>query len=214
MSHMCQFWLSKISIEWYLGDLTRWYMLAVREPQIISVGASKFWRWEGFLSEFPQTCPKSCCATFAYKCSPTKIMKTFFWCGLQKEVFFQGFCPNFQEFCPDFQQIKTFGGVLASPTPSPPTPVPQMLRDQKRFGNHYSECFGNKKNNFCANWQKHQGFIKIYKYVLVWLSRLCIFVFSYLKKFAKVFFKNYIFFQPLLCLNRFSFVIKFMLFLS
>ena len=32
---------------------------------------------------------------------------------------FQRFCPNFQGFCPDFQQIKTFGGALAPPPPTP-----------------------------------------------------------------------------------------------
>ena len=32
----------------------------------------------------------------------------------------QAFCPNFNRFCPDFHQIKSIGGELASP---PPTPV-------------------------------------------------------------------------------------------
>ena len=32
---------------------------------------------------------------------------------------FQGFCPDFQGFCPDFWQIKTFGGALAPPPPTP-----------------------------------------------------------------------------------------------
>jgi len=32
---------------------------------------------------------------------------------------FQGFCPDFQRFCPDFRQIKTFGGALAPPSPTP-----------------------------------------------------------------------------------------------
>jgi len=92
--------------------------------------------------------PKSFCATFACKFSPIKIMKTLFWCDLQKKVFmcfstnvgrhflksnnvgrdicpdFQGFCPNFQRFCPTFQLIKTFGGALALPTSPPPTPLP------------------------------------------------------------------------------------------
>jgi len=31
--------------------------------------------------------------------------------------------PDFQGFCSDFQQIKTFGGALATPVPSPPTPL-------------------------------------------------------------------------------------------
>ena len=33
------------------------------------------------------------------------------------------FCPNFQGFCPEFQQIKTFGGALAPPALTPPTPL-------------------------------------------------------------------------------------------
>jgi len=79
-----------------------------------------------FFSGFPQTCPKRICATFAPKFSPTKIMKIFFWCGLQTEVFtcfsanvgshfcpdFQRLCPDFQRFCLDFRQIKTFGVAL------------------------------------------------------------------------------------------------------
>jgi len=32
---------------------------------------------------------------------------------------FHRFCPDFQGFCPDFRQIKTFGGALASPPPTP-----------------------------------------------------------------------------------------------
>jgi len=37
----------------------------------IGVGAGKFLGCEGFLPKIPQTCPKSFCATFAYKFSPT-----------------------------------------------------------------------------------------------------------------------------------------------
>jgi len=40
--------------------------------------AGKVLGCEGFLPEFPQTCPKSLYATFAYNVSPTKIMRTFF----------------------------------------------------------------------------------------------------------------------------------------
>ena len=41
-------------------------------------GASKFLGVRKLFPEFYQTCPKHFCATFAYKFSPTKIMKTFF----------------------------------------------------------------------------------------------------------------------------------------
>jgi len=81
---------------------------------------ANFWGCEGFLPEFLQTCPKSFCATFAYKLYPTKIIKTFCWYDLQKKVFMcfspkvgrhflksnnfgRHFCPDFQGFCPDFQ---------------------------------------------------------------------------------------------------------------
>jgi len=37
-----------------------------------------------FCPNFPKLAWKVFCATFAYKFSPTKIMKTFFWCDLQK----------------------------------------------------------------------------------------------------------------------------------
>ena len=39
---------------------------------------------EGFWPNFPKLALKVYCATFAYKFSPTKIMKTSFWCNLQK----------------------------------------------------------------------------------------------------------------------------------
>jgi len=75
-------------------------------------------------------CPKSC-AIFAQKV--VQFLSTVFWCDHEKMVFtyfsahvgrhfcpdFQGFCQNFQGFCPDFQQIKTFGGALAHPPPTP-----------------------------------------------------------------------------------------------
>jgi len=90
----------------------------------IGVGAGKFlgvWR---IFSEFSQIYPKGFCATFAYKCSPTMIMKTFFlvwppekslheftnvgvrfWKSNHVGRYFwsdcQGFCPDFQELCPD-----------------------------------------------------------------------------------------------------------------
>jgi len=42
------------------------------------VGAGKIWGCKGFLPEFSETCPKSFRATYAYKFSPPKIIKTFF----------------------------------------------------------------------------------------------------------------------------------------
>jgi len=111
-----------------------------RCPFIIGAGAGKFLGYEAFFSEFPQTCPKSFLCNFANKFSPTKIMKVFFWCDLQKKVFMcfstnfgcdflksnnagRHLYPDFQGFCSDFQQINTFGGALAPPAPPPPTPL-------------------------------------------------------------------------------------------
>jgi len=39
---------------------------------------ANFWGCEDFCPNFPKLARKSCCATFAYKFFPTKIMKTFF----------------------------------------------------------------------------------------------------------------------------------------
>jgi len=88
---------------------------------------------------FPQTCPKSFCATFAYKYYPIKIMKTFLDVTSKKRsscVFLQilgatfssqtRLRTNFAHICkdffqifngifPDFWQIKTFVDALAPP---------------------------------------------------------------------------------------------------
>jgi len=88
----------------------------------------------------PNLPEKFFCAIFASKFSPTKIMKTSFWCNLQKKVFMyfyanlgrhfmksnnveRYFYPDFQGFCPDFQLINTYGVALATPAPTPPTPL-------------------------------------------------------------------------------------------
>jgi len=102
----------------------------------VGLEQANFWRREGFLPEFNQTCPKSFVGLSLQNFS-TKIMKTFFWYDIQKKVFMcfsenvgchflkssnigRDFCPNFQRFCSDFRQIKTFGGVLPPPLPIPP----------------------------------------------------------------------------------------------
>jgi len=88
-----------------------------------------------FCPNFPKF-PEKFCATFAYKFSPTKIIKTFF--GVtSKKVFMcfseklgryflkssnveRHFYADFQGCCPDFQRIKTFGDVLTPSAPPPP----------------------------------------------------------------------------------------------
>jgi len=45
---------------------------------ITGVGAGSFWDCKGLLREFAKLARKVICATFAYKFSPTKIIKTFF----------------------------------------------------------------------------------------------------------------------------------------
>jgi len=52
-----------------------------------SVGAGKFLGCEGFFPNFHKLAPKVFCATFAYKFSPTKVVKASFWCNHQKKVF-------------------------------------------------------------------------------------------------------------------------------
>jgi len=81
-----------------------------------------------FCPNFPKLSRKVFCATFTYKFSPTKIMKTF--CGVTSKkglhvIFCKTWAPflksskvgrhfhaNFRGCFPDFQQIKTFGGAL------------------------------------------------------------------------------------------------------
>ena len=104
-----------------------------------------FWGWEGFLTEFPQTCPKSFCATLAYKFSPTNIMKTVFSVTSKKRsscVFLHTlgavfsnqtlgtrFCPDFQGFIPDIQDFSQFFRDLAQIFKD----FAQMFRDFVRF---------------------------------------------------------------------------------
>jgi len=91
-----------------------------RSRQIFGV-----WR---IFPEFPQNCPKSFCATFAYKFSSTRSWWPLFWCNLQKKVFMcfhvnlghhflksnnvgRHFYPDFQGICQDFRQINFWGCV-------------------------------------------------------------------------------------------------------
>jgi len=75
-----------------------------------------------FARIFPNLPEKFFCG-FAYKFSPAKIMKIFFWYEHHKKVFmsfsakvgrhffpdFRRLRTDFQGFCPDFRQIKTLG---------------------------------------------------------------------------------------------------------
>ena len=112
----------------------------------IGVGASKFWGCEKCLPEFHQTCQKNFCATFAYKFSPTKIMKTFSvwppkkgfhvlfckrWVPFFSKKAGRHFCSEFRAFCLNFQRNKTFGDVFAPPALPPPTPLYLSTHTQK-----------------------------------------------------------------------------------
>jgi len=105
------------------------------------------WECNGFLPEFPQTCPKRFCATFAYKFSPTQIMKDSFGMTSRKKSlhvflyklwapffemkqhwapfcsYFNGFCPTFQGFFPDFNKSTSLGVRLHPSTPASCTTV-------------------------------------------------------------------------------------------
>ena len=106
----------------------------------ISVGAGKFWVCEGFFPEDPKLVRNVLCDF----CQQIFSRKEPFWCDLQKKdscrflqtlapffevkqrwaPFFPGFSwilTRFSGMLSGFQQIKTFGGVLAPP---PPTPLP------------------------------------------------------------------------------------------
>ena len=85
----------------------------------IGVGVSKFLGVRRIFAEFPQTCPKSFCATIAYKFSPQRSWRPFLVWPPQKGFMcfsanvgrrfsksnnvWRHFCPDFQGFCSDFQ---------------------------------------------------------------------------------------------------------------
>jgi len=94
-----------------------------------------FWV-QRILPEFPQTCPKSFLCNLCLQIFSHKIMKTSFWCNLQKKIFMcfhvnlgrhflksndvgHHFHPDFQGFCPDFQQIKNLWGCSCNPCTPP-----------------------------------------------------------------------------------------------
>ena len=118
------------------------------------VGAGIFLAVRRIFARISQTCPKRFCATFPYRFSLTKIMKTLFFYWIPHKNFLLGatfykwplsffgfaekksnfgphFCPGFQGFCPAFQQIKTFEGVLSPPVP-PPTPLSERKKRQSK----------------------------------------------------------------------------------
>jgi len=75
---------------------------------------------------------------------PTNLKTSVFFCKWWAPFFldFQGICPDLQRFFPDFQQIKTFGGALSTP---PPTPL-HILYFRKSACFHtwtFEACSGN-----------------------------------------------------------------------
>ena len=103
------------------------FICFMKESESLSgVGAGKFLEVGMILPEFPLTCPKSFCATFAYNFLPERPWRPLFLVWPPENVFmcfsanvgryfrksnnagrrfcsdFQGFCPDFQGFCPDF----------------------------------------------------------------------------------------------------------------
>jgi len=116
---------------------------------VIGVGGGKLLGVRSIFAQISPNLPEKFLCGVCLQISPTKIMKTFSLCGLQKKVFMcfsanvglhflkankvgrhfcpdiHGVCSHFQGFRPDFQQIKTFRGALASP---PTTPVVMILR--------------------------------------------------------------------------------------
>jgi len=62
----------------------------------------------GFLPAYSQTCPKSYLCNFTCNFSPTKIVKTFFWCDLQK----RSSCVFLQTSGAIFWSQATFGAIF------------------------------------------------------------------------------------------------------
>jgi len=120
----------------------------------ISVGVSKFLEVRCEVPEFPQTCTKSCSATFAYKIFSTMIIKTLFWCDLQKGLnlffckpwsqFLPGFSgilpgylaifPGFSGILPRFSTNQNFWGAFAPP-------APRVDKNHVFFKPKKSDCF-------------------------------------------------------------------------
>ena len=117
-------------------------------PQVYE--QANFWGCERILPDFPQTCPKSFCATFSYK-SPTNIRPFYrFWYDLQKKVFmcfsasfglyffklmlgaiFDWICRDFAQSFRDFSRIFDKSKHLAVClylVPLPPTPLCSIIR--------------------------------------------------------------------------------------
>jgi len=143
------------------------------------------WGCEGFLPEFPQTCPKEFWATFSgnnfswrlFLGWPPKnaLLVILHMLGVisfkSKHVgrhfcpFLEGFCKgfhrfcpnfcgffsNFQGFCPAFPPIKTFGGALAPPPPTPP-----VAKESTRF----------RVGHFIRNLHSLTSCIRQYKLIL------------------------------------------------
>jgi len=99
-------------------------------------GAGKFLGGRRIFARIPQTCPKSLMCNFAYKFSPTKIMKTFFgvtstkWSScvfsanlgyhfLKSNNAGRHLYPDFQGFFSDFHKNQNFYGCAC--TTSTPT---------------------------------------------------------------------------------------------
>jgi len=113
---------------------TRAWRKKFEMQQHVGVGASKFWGCEGFLLEFPQTCPKVIVQLHLQIFSHKDHEDLFLvWPPKKRSSFvflkncWRQFCPDFQEFCPDFRQFKSFGAALAPLAPPSPTSLQQHI---------------------------------------------------------------------------------------
>ena len=108
---------------------------------------------KGFFPVFPQTSPKRFCVLFVHTYSPTKYLKTYFWCDLQKKVLIVFFCKRWAPFLPVFSRIlarcpedlpkfstnQNFGGTLA-PSPPPPSTTRCVWRHEDVKHNEKTTC--------------------------------------------------------------------------
>jgi len=123
------------------GGSNRANLVSEESSVVIGVGAGKFWGVRRIFARIFPNLPEK---------NPKKVLHTvlgaiFFkskhagrhFCSYFQGVCsdFQGFCEGFQRFFPDFHQIKTFGGALALPPPTPVSVVayPLHLQNKRSF---------------------------------------------------------------------------------
>ena len=71
--------------EFFIGFDANDAYVVVFKVSTLCVGTGKFFGLRSIVARISPNLPETFCATFAYKFSPIKIMKTCFWYDLQKQ---------------------------------------------------------------------------------------------------------------------------------